>query len=78
MEYLHVAQRRASHSREVRKKLQKEDKKDKKAQNFQTKENINKKKKEYILGRRKSGGTQQRSVLPLSFSCSFYATCPLQ
>lgn len=45
MEHLHVAQRRASHSREVRKKLQKEDKKDKKAQNFQTKENINKKKK---------------------------------
>lgn len=28
MEYLHVAQRRASPSREVRKKLQKEDKKE--------------------------------------------------
>lgn len=68
-----MAQRRARHNREVRKKLQKEDKKEQKATEL-PKENLNKKR---IYFRQKEGAeTQQRSVLPLSFSWSFYATCP--
>lgn len=44
MEYLHVAQRRASHSREDRKKLQKEAKKEQKATELPNKGKLKQKK----------------------------------